>query len=125
MKTTPSQKTLSGTHAGELRNESKNTTQQVEDLLHVCAQATEKAILFEVEAPQHSRVFIAGTFNDWNPSTHPLQYHPEDNVFRATLLLEPGIYEYKFVIDGVWHTDDKCPHQVMSDKGFTNSVINV
>lgn len=69
MDTSPPQEPLSDAAAAELRNRSKRTTQQVEDLLHVLSQATEKPIVFEVEAPQHSRVFIAGTFNDWNPSS--------------------------------------------------------
>jgi 1,4-alpha-glucan branching enzyme len=89
------------------------------------AGATDKEVAFEFEAKQDSRVFIAGTFNNWNPSTHPLEYHPESGVFRATLLLEPGVHEYKFVVDGVWHADAKCPHWVINDSGTINSVIRV
>lgn len=100
-------------------------TQQIEELLSLMAQATEREVVFEFAAQQDSRVFIAGTFNGWNPTTHPLDYHPESGLFRATLLLEPGVHEYKFVVDGAWHVDVKCPHWVLNDNGTINSVIRV
>ena len=125
MKTKPSVSQSTSSETGNRQMDPKQQTQQIEDLLHVLANATEKAVLFEVAAKQDSKVYVAGTFNEWNPTTHPLQYHVEDEVFRATLLLEPGTHEYKFVIDGVWCLDVKCPQWVINDNGIANSVLHV
>ena len=46
-------------------------------------------------------VFLAGTFNAWDPSACPMQ-RAAGGVWRATLQLAPGIYEYKFLVDGKW-----------------------
>jgi len=97
----------------------------IDNLKQMMAHSTEKEILFEIEANQDSKVFIAGTFNDWSPKTHPLEYYPQDGVFRAFILLEPGIHEYKFVVDGVWQMDVNCPDWVLNDNGTLNSVIRV
>jgi len=84
-----------------------------------------KAFRFEIQAEPRSRVFIAGTFNGWAPTTHRLRYHPKDGVFGITLYLEPGTYEYKFVVNGVWRVDVKCPHWKLNDNGTLNSVLRV
>ncbi len=105
--------------------EQRPSPHQIDALMSLMSQSREKAVLFEFEAPQDSRVFIAGSFNGWEPATHPLKYHPEVGRFQATLLLEPGIHEYKFVVDGTWHVDTKCPHWVINDNGSLNSVIKI
>ena len=100
-------------------------TQQIEDLMQLMGTATEKAVLFEIDAPPASKVSIAGTFNNWDPTADPLEYHPEDDVFKVTILLEAGTYEYKFVVNGVWLEDVNNPEWVTNDKGTHNSVIHV
>ncbi len=101
------------------------TTQKILDLMVILATAKETAVRFEVAAAQDSKVFIAGTFNDWNPTSHPLEYRPNKNVFRAYLLLEEGTHEYKFVVNGVWQEDPNCPERVPDGEGAFNSVIHV
>lgn len=95
------------------------------ELMKLMSHETGRAILFEVRAPPDSKVFIAGTFNHWNPTTHPLAYHPEDGVFRATLHLPAGTHQYKFLVDGAWHLDIHCPHWVLNGQGSLNSVIHI
>jgi len=100
-------------------------TQKIEDLRVLMANTPEKPVQFEIEADPKCLVFIAGTFNGWDPTSHPLEYHLEDEVFRVTLLLEPGTYEYRFVVNGVWQTDPKCGEQVQNAYGSVNSVVRV
>jgi 1,4-alpha-glucan branching enzyme len=100
-------------------------SRQIEGLAFLGGHATEKAITFEFAAEAGSRVFIAGSFNAWDPSAHPLTYHPAEGLFRVTLLLAPGLYEYKFVVDGVWHVDVRCPHWALNGNGTLNSVIQI
>jgi len=84
-----------------------------------------RAVRFEIAAERGSKVYIAGTFNQWCPNTHPLDHHPEDGVFRVTLHLPAGTHEYKFVVNGVWHPDATCPNWVLNEHGTLNSVVRV
>ncbi len=97
----------------------------VDSLMRLMERETGKAIQFEVAAQRDSRVCVAGTFNNWDPTSHPLTYHPEDGLYKATLLIDAGTHEYKIVVDGVWHRDEKCPHWKRNALGTLNSVIKV
>ena len=56
---------------------------------------------FVCESPEAGKVFLAGTFNDWNPEDVPMK-RLDDGTWSVEVSLEPGNYEYKFVVDGVW-----------------------
>ncbi len=68
------------------------------------------------------RVEVAGDFNDWEPTALE---KGEDGVFRTTLPIAPGTYEYKFVIDGTWVADPDNPDTVPDPYGGQNSVLTV
>lgn len=104
---------------------SRESDSLVSSLKRLMTSERGKQLVFEVSAHPDSKVFIAGTFNDWNPTTHPLEHHPEDGLFRATLLLSPGHYEYKFVVDGHWIIDPSCPNWMPNEFGTLNSVVHV
>ena len=50
-------------------------------------------------------VYLAGCFNQWNPTGKKMTDKKKDGVYSTTIKLAPGTYEYKFVIDGVWCAD--------------------
>ncbi len=52
------------------------------------------------------RVNLAGTFNDWSNSSHPMTDADGDGVYEANVTLKSGPYRYKFVIDGDYWTHD-------------------
>jgi len=79
---------------------------------------------FELDRPDASEVFVAGTFNQWDPAADAMS-KGSDGVWRITLSLEPGTYEYKFVIDGNWETDPGNPESVADPYGGQNSVLTV
>ena len=62
---------------------------------------------FSLSAPQAQRVSIAGDFNQWNPSSHPLQQDTK-GTWSMSLDLKPGKYEYRFLLDGEWQNDPNC-----------------
>ena len=67
---------------------------------------------FEYEAEQ---VFLAGNFNDWSPESLPMVN--ENGVWKISMELEPGEYQYKFVVNGTnWMEDPDAPSYV--DDGF-------
>lgn len=81
-------------------------------------------VTFEFTAPDAGEVFVAGAFNAWDPSANPLE-KDEGGVFRATVGIPPGSYEYKFVVDGIWMEDPANPDTVSDPYGGKNSVLTV
>ncbi|MBC8425479.1 hypothetical protein H8E07_15270 [bacterium] len=72
-----------------------------------------------------ANVFLAGTFNDWNDSKQRMTDADGDGVFETTLLLQPGSYQYKFVVDGSWHHDPENPDTAEDGFGGSNSLLEV
>ena len=82
-------------------------------------------VTFSVRAEAGSKVFLAGCFNDWNPTAKEMVDKKGDGVYSVTLSLTPGDYQYKFVIDGTWCADPECADWVQNDLGTLNSVKHV
>jgi 1,4-alpha-glucan branching enzyme len=87
--------------------------------------ATGKKVRFELLAEPGSQVFVAGTFNNWNPSANPLKDNPESGLFKAAIHVPKGIHQYKFIVDGVWTGDPKCADGVPNDYGSHNNVLHI
>ncbi|MFZ4395337.1 MAG: glycogen-binding domain-containing protein [Kiritimatiellia bacterium] len=79
---------------------------------------------FRAKAPEGSEVFLAGSFNHWDPKMTPLT-HKGGGLYSTAVSLSPGRYEYKFVIDGKWQLDEECPLWSPNDQGSLNSVADV
>jgi hypothetical protein len=76
--------------------------------------------------PEAQSVHVVGTFNDWRPSSIELEDQDHDGVWRATLVLPAGTYEYMFVVDGErWVPDHLAERLVADDFGRENSVVIV
>ena len=86
---------------------------------------TARSVLFEIRAEPGSQVFVAGTFNSWDPTANPLKENPDSGHFKSTLRLPAGTHEYKFVVNGVWSADPKCHAWVPNGIGSLNSVLHV
>ena len=90
------------------------------------AQAPDKnKVSFHLLADPGSNVFVAGSFNGWNPAQFRLSAHPQDNLFGIELTLPPGRHEYKFVVNGEWRLDPSCPDWRLNCQGTLNSVVSV
>lgn len=88
------------------------------------AAAKEKEIEFSLKAPEAKKVYLAGEFNDWSPTATPMK-KGKDGIWRVTLKLKTGKYEYKFVVDQVWMEDPVNPDKVPDPYGGYNSVLTV
>lgn len=84
-----------------------------------------KKVQFELAVEPGSQVFVAGTFNNWNPTANPLKDNPGSGHCKAVIALPPGRHEYKFVVNGEWRVDPNCSESVPSDCGALNSVLTV
>ncbi|WP_430413074.1 glycogen-binding domain-containing protein [Kordia sp.] len=69
------------------------------------------------------KVIIAGTFNKWNEDL--FQMKKVADGWYITLQLRPGIYEYKFIIDGMWMRDEANPNKKRNEFGEFNSLVEV
>ena len=85
---------------------------------------SKERVTFELRAPEAGHVFLAGTFNDWSTDEDGMKAG-KDGVWKKTLKLEPGRYEYKFIVDGVWKLDPACTDTVRNRFGTANNVIEV
>lgn len=79
-----------------------------------------KRVSFRLNDPQAREVFLCGTFNTWDPSVCPMK-RGRKGLWSASLTLEPGTYEYRFLVDGEWQND---PHSetVPNPYGACNNV---
>ena len=89
------------------------------------AKPVEKSVTFTVHAESGKAVYLAGTFNNWDPTGKKMQEKKGDGVYSVSIKLAPGTYQYKFVIDGTWCADPENRDFVQNDHGTLNSVITV
>ncbi len=75
--------------------------------------------------PGARTVGVAGDFNAWNPLQTPLE-PTTGGAWTVTLPLEPGRYEYMFVIDGTeWIADPFAEEQQDDGFGLRNAILDV
>lgn len=70
-------------------------------------------------------VYLAGTFNNWDAGADRMEDTDGDGIYEITLMLEPGNYQYKFVIDGAWKEDPHAESYADDGYGGKNSVLDV
>jgi cyclomaltodextrinase len=70
------------------------------------------------------RVTVAGTFNDWNDSSHELR-PAAGGSYEIFVPISPGVHPYKLVVDGEWILDPANPEKQDDGTGNDNSVARV
>ncbi|MGE5279798.1 MAG: isoamylase early set domain-containing protein [Deltaproteobacteria bacterium] len=83
-----------------------------------------KKIEFKITAPDANWVGVAGDFNRWDPASLTAK-RDRKGLWKASVSVPSGTYEYKFVIDGNWITDPKCSRRSVNNFGSENSVLVV
>lgn len=85
------------------------------------AHAERVVFTFRSATPVES-VSLAGTFNDWNAGSRMTS--ADRLAWTAGLDLPPGVYQYKFVVNGRnWVVDQANPLSVDDGNGNRNSVV--
>lgn len=77
---------------------------------------------FKLFAPAAQEVFLVGDFCNWQGSDCPMR-RLKDGSWKKSLKLNPGRYEYRFVVDGHWWTDPENPQRQENPYGQDNSVL--
>jgi 1,4-alpha-glucan branching enzyme len=80
-----------------------------------------KKVPFEFLGPAAQEVYLAGDFNKWDSSAN-LMKKDKNGMWKATLSLKPGRYEYRFLADGKWENDPVCSCCVPNEFGSQNCV---
>jgi len=83
-----------------------------------------KKVDFSFSVPNAESVSIAGDFNDWDPMSH-LMKKDKKGVWKISLNLDPGTYQYNFYVDGEWQNDPNCTEYVENPFGTLNCVKRV
>jgi AMP-activated protein kinase-like protein/uncharacterized protein DUF3471 len=73
--------------------------------------------------PEASVVFLTGTFNNWHQSQ--LLFAREGDEWVCRVDLDPGVYQYKFIVDGDWLLDPSNPDTAEDEAGNVNNVIEI
>jgi len=83
--------------------------------------------LSKAELPETIKVesvHLVGEFNDWDTTATPMT-RGQDDVFRATLELEPGReYQFRYLVNGQhWCNDRKADGYISTGFGESNCVV--
>lgn len=85
--------------------------------------AKRRRVTLSLNFPAGKEVFLLGDFNDWHPTKHPMNREGK-GLWKKTVMLPPGKYEYRFKVDGEWVNDPNsriCPNHF----GTFNNFIEV
>ncbi len=83
-------------------------------------EKTKKAV-FSLLAPSAQSVFLSGNFNQWDPTSNPLK-RDKNGMWKISLNLNPGQYEYRFLVDGEWQNDPDCCDFMRNPFGTSNCL---
>jgi 1,4-alpha-glucan branching enzyme len=82
-------------------------------------------VAFILDHPDACEVFLCGDFNQWVRESLRMIRRDRVGRWEKRLMLLPGRYEYKFVVDGQWMSDPHAPAEVPNPHGSFNSVLEV
>ncbi len=87
---------------------------------------TPDGVRFVFIRPGASAVAVAGTFNQWSTSSHPLSRDPSSGTWTALVALAPGEHLFMYVVDGTeWLSPPAAEDYVDDGFGAWNGVVVV
>lgn len=85
----------------------------------------EYVVRFSYFDPGAHQVYVAGSFNNWRKDQTPLLDRSGRGLWTGAVLVRPGSYEYMFVVDGRWVTDENALRYKDDGFGRKNAVLNL
>jgi len=82
-----------------------------------------KRVTLTFYSPDARNVALVGDFNNWD-YTKTLKKDKDGN-WKARLELEPGKYEYRYLVDGEWQNDPQCHNFAPNQFGTQNCILEV
>jgi len=112
-------KAIKKTAKKTVKKAAKKTTKKVVKKI----AENEAVVKFQIQTDQGCEVYVAGSFNAWDPKANKLR--KVKDVHTISLTLSKGRHEYKFVINGVWCVDPNCAEWQPNSMGSINSLLTV
>jgi hypothetical protein len=90
-------------------------------------QETEKeyVVRFSYFDPEARHVFVSGSFNNWGKDQSPLVDPSGRGLWTGAVVMKPGNYEYMFIVDGRWVTDEYALRHKEDGFGRKNAVLTL
>ena len=88
------------------------------------AKTKRRRVSFSLEAVGAKEVVLVGDFNNWNHTSHPMK-NDQNHMWRKTIMLPVGTYEYKFLVDGIWRLDPQNNQTCPNCFGTYNNIFNL
>lgn len=110
------------TTGGAKSNSCSHTSDKATD--QETASITEKRVPVKFEWKEGgNKVLITGSFLNWNTFIE-MSKNLSTGIFEFNINLPKGVYQFKFIIDGVWRFTNAYP-TVKDNNGNTNNVIDI
>ncbi len=81
-------------------------------------------VTFSYAAPEAQAVLLAGDFTGWQQAPVPMKKQ-KGGVWKATVSLPQGRYQYRLLVDGQWRDDPQCATRQPNQFGGENCVCIV
>ena len=88
------------------------------------AQQTSTPVKVVCVAPGARRVYLAGDFNAWDPSSLPMSRQP-NGAWMLQLSLRHGHHRYQFLVDGTPTLDPRAHGTTRDSEGAKASLLAV
>ena len=87
---------------------------------------TPAGVRFVLMRPEARSVALAGSFNQWSASSHPLAREKSRGLWTTVVVLPPGEYAFMYVVDGTqWISPPLAEDYVDDSFGGKNGVVVV
>ena len=87
-------------------------------------KSSKRGVRFSLKSPNAKEVFLVGDFNNWDARANPMKLD-EDGLWKVRLILSPGRYEFKLLVDGKWREGTIEEQTVPNCFGTLNNVMIV
>ncbi len=79
---------------------------------------------FRIYAPDAKSVAVVGSFNNWNPAATTLLLS-DTGWWESGVALEPGAYEYLYMVDGEWVVPLEAERTTDDGFGGLNGILEI
>ncbi|RNC85777.1 MAG: alpha-amlyase [Balneola sp.] len=115
--------TLSGSLENPIDVLKINANNELYTILLKKSEKEEVELVFDPKGQQYELVQLKGEMNNWNPASTVLE--KDGDVWKTSMLINKGIYQYLFVVDGNEVIDSSNPNSVSNGLGGRNSLLTV
>ena len=91
----------------------------------VAPDATPSGVRFTLISLKARSVALAGSFNHWSTSEHPLARDGSRGLWTLVVALPPGEHLFMYVVDGTWVTPPAAEGYADDGFGGRNGVVVV